>query len=149
MSTQKQDFGRIMAIDLGEKRIGIALSDPTRLLASSHTVLERTSRRDDFARYQAIIEEYGVTLVLMGLPLSLDGSDSAMTSWVRDYSAECATVISTPLQLWDETFTTRQAHNSMKARGTTHYKKRKERIDAVAAAFLLQDYLDAHALPST
>ncbi|NJN06194.1 MAG: pre-16S rRNA-processing nuclease YqgF, partial [Rhodobacteraceae bacterium] len=66
-------------------------------------------RRDDFARYQAIIEEYGVTLVLMGLPLSLDGSDSAMTSWVRDYSAECATVISTPLQLWDETFTTRQA----------------------------------------
>lgn len=137
-----------MAIDLGEKRIGIALSDPTHLLASSHTVLERMSRRDDFARYQAIIDAFDVTLVLMGLPLSLDGSDSAMTRWVRDYSAECAAAISVPLQLWDETYTTKQAHTSLKARGVSHHNKRKERVDAVAAAFLLQDYLDAHTLPS-
>lgn len=131
-----------MAIDPGEKRIGIALSDPTRLLAKSHTVLNRASRADDFARYQNIIDTYGVTLVLMGLPLKLDGSDSPMTAWVRDYSAACAAAISVPMQLWDETLTSQRAHDSLKARGIAHHQRRKERVDAVAAAFLLQDFLD-------
>ena len=131
-----------MAIDPGEKRIGVALSDPTRLLASSHTVLQRASRAEDFSRYQDIIDQFGVTLVLMGLPLKLDGSDSPMTTWVRDYSAACAAAISVPLRLWDETFTSQRAHDSLKKRGIAHHQRRKARVDAVAAAFLLQDFLD-------
>ena len=108
-----------MAIDLGEKRIGIALSDPTRMLASAHSVIKRSSRKADFAQYQQIIAANDVTLIVMGLPLTLDGGDSATTRWVRDYAAHLAAEITVPLQLWDETYTTKQAHASMQARGMT------------------------------
>jgi putative Holliday junction resolvase len=131
-----------MAIDLGEKRIGIALSDPTRMLASAHSVIKRSSRKADFAQYQQIIAENDVTLVIMGLPLTLDGGDSPTTLWVRDYASQLATVITVPLQLADETYTTKQAHASMQARGMSDHRKRRERVDAVAAAFILQNYLD-------
>ncbi len=131
-----------MAIDLGEKRIGIALSDPTRRLAKAHSVVKRTARKADFAQYQQLIATHDVTLVIMGLPLTLDGGDSPTTRWVRDYASQLATVIDVPLQLWDETYSTKQAHASMEARGVHDRRKRRERVDAVAAAFILQNYLD-------
>ena len=131
-----------MAIDLGEKRIGIALSDPTRMLASAHSVIKRSSRKADFAQYQQIIAANDVTMIVMGLPLTLDGGDSATTRWVRDYAAQLASEITVPLKLWDETYTTKQAHASMQARGMHDRRKRRDRVDAVAAAFILQNYLD-------
>ncbi len=134
--------GPILGIDLGEKRIGLAVSDAGRMLARSYGVLSRKSRREDFARYNQIIAERGVTLVVMGLPLLTDGSDSATTAWVRHYSAELTENIPVPLELWDEHATSQQAAASLSERGV-RTKKQKERIDAVAAAFILQSYLDA------
>src|SRR5690606_9744806 len=88
--------GPILGIDLGEKRIGLAVSDAGRMLARSYGVMSRKSRREDFARYNQIIAERGITLVVMGLPLLADGSDSATTAWVRHYSAELAENIPVP-----------------------------------------------------
>lgn len=133
--------GRIMAIDLGEKRIGIALSDPERFLAKSHAVIKRTSRAADFAKYQNIIAEQKVTLVVMGLPLYSDGSDSDQTRWVRHYSAELAENLTVPVVLQDETDTSIRAEKSLIARGASR-KKRKANLDAVAAAFILENYLE-------
>jgi putative Holliday junction resolvase len=135
--------GKIMALDLGEKRIGVALSDDTCTIASSHTVLARKSRQEDFQRYAAIIAEHNVSLLVMGLPIPLSGVEGQRAAWVRDYSEELRGHIDVPLVFWDESLSTKQAEASLRARGKRG-KKIKERVDAVAAAFILQDYLDAH-----
>lgn len=133
---------RIMALDMGEKRIGIALSDETQLLARSYEVLLRTSRKADFARLKEIACTEDVGFLVVGLPLTLDGDEGPLVPWIRDYTAALAAVLQLPYTFWDETFTSQQASASMRARGT---KAREQRdwIDAVAAAFILQDFLDA------
>lgn len=136
---------RIMALDLGEKRIGIALSDPSGTIATPHSTLKRTSRKADFAHYQALIAQHEVGRVVVGLPTKLDGQDSQMTRWVRDYAADLVTHIAVPLVLHDETFTSNMADAALRERGFGR-KKRQDHIDAVAAAIFLQDYLETHAL---
>ncbi len=132
-----------MAIDLGEKRIGIALSDPLRMVAKGHSVIKRKSRREDFARYQQIIKEQAITLVVMGLPVPLGGVEGAKAAWVRDYTADLQTHLTIPIVLWDEALTSKRAEESLRAQGRK-LKKIKQRVDAVAAAFILQDYLEAN-----
>lgn len=133
-----------MALDLGEKRIGVAISDVTRTIAKAYGVLSRKSRKEDFQRYANIIAEQKATLLIMGLPIPLSGVEGQRAAWVRDYTAELAQHIPIPVEFWDESFSTKQAEASLRARGRRG-KKVKERVDEVAAAFILQDYLDAHA----
>lgn len=137
--------GRVMALDLGSKRIGVAVSDPTRLIASSYGVVLRSSRQDDFARYLEIIAEQEITLLVVGLPTRSDGSDSDTAVWIRDYMAEFSLRVELPIVFWDESHSTVRAEQSLHLRGR-YGKKAKERIDAVAAAIILQDYLDAHSV---
>jgi putative Holliday junction resolvase len=137
--------GRVMAIDLGEKRIGLAISDPLRLVAQAHSVIKRKSRREDFARYQQVIAEQDITLVVMGLPVPLSGIEGDKAAWVRDYSADLQTHLTVPVILWDEALSTKRAEASLRAQGRK-LKKIKERVDAVAAAFILQDYLEANEI---
>jgi putative holliday junction resolvase len=139
-----EDKGKILAIDLGEKRIGLAVSDETRTIATGFGVLTRKSRREDFERYAEIIEAQRITLIVMGLPITLSGEEGQRAAWIRDYSAELSQNITIPLEFWDERFSTKQAQASLHARGKRG-KKMRARVDAVAAAFILQDYLDAHA----
>ena len=134
--------GRVMALDLGEKRIGVAVSDETRLVARSYGVIRRKSRAEDYARYAAIIEEQKVALLVVGLPLMLDGSEGEKANWTRDYAAELSNHISVPLILWDEALTTVEAEASLRARGIRG-KKARQQVDAVAAAFILQSYLES------
>ena len=135
--------GRILAIDLGEKRIGTALCDPRQRFAKAHAVLKRRSRKEDFARISNIVVEQKIVFVVMGLPLPLGGGESETTRWVRHYSADLAGNLTVPLVLWDESFSTRQAQELLRERGVKHWRKRREQVDAVAAAFILQSYLDA------
>jgi putative Holliday junction resolvase len=139
-----EEKGKVLAIDLGEKRIGLAISDETRTIATGYDVLPRKSRREDFERLLEIIEEQKITLVVMGLPITLSGEEGQRAAWVHDYSADLNKHISVPLEFWDERYSTKQAEASLHARGKRG-KKARERVDAVAAAFILQDYLDAHA----
>lgn len=133
---------RLMALDLGEKRIGIALSDELHMIASAHAVVERTSRRADFEQIGAIAREFDVGRLVVGLPVHLDGNEGPFTAWVRDYTAELAETLGLPYTFWDESFTSKQASESMRARGI-RAREQRGRLDAVAAAFILQDYLDA------
>ena len=135
--------GKVMAIDLGEKRIGVAVSDELRMVASGHSVFERTSRAADFAHIQELVAAEKIRLLVMGLPVTLSGEDSRQTTWVRDYTADLETHLDIPIIFWDESLTTRQAEASLRARGKRG-RQMKERIDAVAAAFILQSYLDAN-----
>lgn len=136
--------GRVMALDLGEKRIGVAISDPTQTIAQSYDVILRKSRTEDYAAYGRIVEKEQITLLVVGLPLTLRGKESQKSAWVRDYTGEMAAHLDIPIEFWDEALTTVQAAESLRARGKRG-KKARARIDAVAAAFILQSYLDAHA----
>lgn len=133
---------RIMALDIGEKRIGVALSDETQLIARSYEVLPRTSRRADFARLAEIAAQENVGFLVVGLPLELNGTEGPLVPWIRDYAAALAKALHLPHTFWDETFTSQQASASLRARGVTA-REQRGRLDAVAAAFILQDYLDA------
>ena len=137
--------GRVMALDLGSKRIGVAISDPTRTIAQSYGVVKRKSREADFARYLQIMTEQQVTLLLVGLPTTAEGEDSETAVWIRDYIAEFSQQCAVPIQFWDESFTTVQAEESLRQRGTRG-KKARQQVDAVAAAFILQTFLDAEQM---
>ncbi len=133
-----------MALDLGSARVGVAVSDETRLIAQSYGVIKRKSRAEDFARYGRIIAEEKITLLVIGLPTKADGSDSDTAVWIRDYAADLQRQIDVPITFWDESYSTVKAEKSLRQRGKRG-KKARQRVDAVAAAFILQSYLDAQA----
>lgn len=134
--------GKVMALDLGEKRIGIALSDSLQIVASGYEVWTRKSRREDFAHYAAIIAKQEITLLVVGLPIPFSGVEGPRAAWVRDYTAELQQHLPIPVLFWDEALTSKQAEASLRERGQRG-KKARERVDAVAAAFILQSFLDA------
>jgi len=134
--------GRILSLDLGEKRIGVAVSDPSQTVARVIRVIARTSRQKDFEEISTIVAQEGVTGLLVGLPVQPDGGEGALAGWMRDYAVDLSRYLALPLLLLDETLTTQRAGVSMRARGI-RAKEQRGRVDAVAAAILLQDYLDS------
>jgi putative Holliday junction resolvase len=132
-----------MALDLGEKRIGVAVSDETALIARSYTVFNRTSRSADFLKISRIIDQENITLLIIGLPIPLSGVEGSKAAWVRDYGADLAQQLEIDIEFWDESLSTVAAEDSLRQRGI-HRQKRRQQVDAVAAAFILQTYLDAH-----
>lgn len=131
---------RVLALDLGDKRIGVALSDLTGLIARPLLVLKRTSRVADFAAIARMVAEHHVEQVVAGLPISMNGSEGQQAAWVRDYTAALAAALPVPVALWDERLTTEAAAAIMRAQGK---RPGRQWIDAVAAAVILQSYLDA------
>ncbi len=138
-------MARALALDLGTKRIGVAASDATRTLASPVTVLERRgSRAADHKAIVAIIEEYEADVVVVGLPLSLSGKESHASRLIRGEVAEFESSLPVPVVLYDERFTTAAAHASLMERKMKADARRRV-VDKVAAAVLLQNWLDAQA----
>ena len=134
--------GRALALDLGEKRIGVAVSDPTRTIAKSLLVLRRKSRKEDYERIARILVEQKANLLVVGLPVPLSGVEGDKAAWVRDYTAELQQHVDVDVALWDEALTTVQAYDSLRQRGK-RARQAKNWVDAVAAAFILQSYLDS------
>jgi putative Holliday junction resolvase len=133
---------RVLALDLGTKRIGVAVSDPGQVLASPHTVLARARRRaDDHRAIAAVVEEVGAERVVVGLPLALDGSTGPAAQAALAEVDELAAALPVPVETWDERLTTVAADRSMQARGMKAPARRKV-VDQVAAAVLLQSWLD-------
>ncbi len=133
---------RHLALDLGNRRIGVAVSDTLGIVARPVEVFERASRKEDFVTIASRIDEYGVDIVVCGLPLNMDGTEGSQAEWVRDYSTALAEAVSVPVVLWDERLTTEDAREILHTQGKPI---EKDWLDAVAAAVILQNYLDAHA----
>jgi len=131
---------RTLALDLGNRRIGVAISDTLGMFARPLEVFLRTSRVADFSHIQALIDADRVQSVVAGLPLNMDGTEGQQAAWVRDYAAALGEAISMPVILWDERLTTEEAKDILRAQGK---RPNKDWIDAVAAAVILQSYLDA------
>jgi putative Holliday junction resolvase len=134
------EHGRIMAVDYGTVRLGIALSDGLRMAANAHEVIAANAP-DLIERLMVIIDEYGVTAVVVGLPIALNGSDTSSTAGARKLAARFTVSFGVPVVLYDERFTTNVAERSLLAADTSR-RKRRQMVDKVAAAVLLQGYLD-------
>jgi putative Holliday junction resolvase len=138
---------RIVGLDVGERRIGVAVSDATRTLARPIGVLQATGLERDAPRVAAdevarlADEEDGVSSIVVGLPAHLDGSASPMTPRVRTFAAELERLTELPVTLQDERLTSREAESRL-AVHEKNWRARKAKLDAAAAAIILQDYLD-------
>jgi putative Holliday junction resolvase len=135
---------RILALDVGERRIGVAVSDPTQTLARSLLVLDRRRVGSVMERVGTLVQEQGVQRVVVGYPLSLGGGVSAQTERVRLFAEALAQALDVPVELWDERYSTVEAESILRGRGMRSLKRRRW-VDATAAAVILQDYLDALA----
>ena len=132
---------RYMALDLGSQYIGIALSDTLGMIARPLKVIRRTSRVNDYKIYNQLVVEYNVQAIIVGLPFNMDGSEGRQAKWVRDYIQEFTQTTTIPITLWDERLTTEMASEILR---DNNKQPTKANIDAVAAAVILQSYLDAH-----
>jgi putative Holliday junction resolvase len=136
-------MGRVLCIDYGARRHGIALSDALRMTARGLLVLERPrTRAEEFARIAALVREHEADLVVMGLPLQMDGSPGTHHDEVLSYAKALTEFLGVDVHLVDERRTTMQAEHHLRRVGSGGWKKRKARVDAVAAAIILQSYLD-------
>ena len=139
--------GRILALDVGDKRVGVAISDETQTLARSLMVLQRSSKAQDFETLAQLVREYNLVAIVVGLPLLADGAEGQQAHKIRNYAlalseALTAQELTTPLVFYDESYSTNTAAELMIAGGRSR-RDRQQRIDAVAAAVILQNYLDA------
>lgn len=142
-ATQPDPPGRVAGIDFGTVRIGIALSDPDRVLA---TPVENYTRRgvdEDARRFKRLVEEEQVVLFVVGLPVHLDGGESQKSLEARRFGQWLAEVTQVPVEFYDERFTSVEAEQFLLGADLTR-KRRKKRLDMVAAQIMLSAYLESH-----
>lgn len=132
---------RILALDVGDRRIGAAVSDPTGLLARPLTIIARRGTAADIEAVCKLAEEHKAAKVIVGLPLSLDGRVGPQAERVKDFAGKLGTSLSIPLELRDERFSTATVKEQRLESGRK-MKKRRAPDDAEAAAVILQSYLD-------
>ena len=134
--------GRILALDLGGRRIGLAVSDELGLTAQGLDTLERRNKRTDLAILTKLIRERGVTEILMGNPLNMRGDAGRQSNWVEEFAAALRKHTGLPVRLWDERLTTVEASRVLRESGIG-IEKRAAAVDRLSAVILLQSYLDS------
>ncbi len=134
---------RILGVDYGTKRIGLAMSDPLRILATAYATLDNTE--GVWSELKSIVTKENIEFAVVGMPLNLKGEEGIKATEVRRFIEELKARVDIEVVLWDERFTTSLAHHYRLASGMRKKQRRnsKERIDAAAAAVILQDFLDS------
>jgi putative Holliday junction resolvase len=135
---------RILALDHGSKRIGIAVSDELKMIAQPLEFIPAEPFADVLARLKELIHDKELELILVGLPRNMDGSYGPAALRVQDFVAALRGALTVPIRTWDERLTSAQA-NRVLIQGNVRRDKRKEKVDKMAAAILLQSYLDSLA----
>ena len=131
---------RIMGIDYGDARTGIAISDLLCSIVGSTTVIPSRNREKAIADIVRIARENEVGQIVVGLPRNMDGTEGVRAQLCREFAQELETATGLPVQMWDERRTTVEAHNIL-SQHNYHGQKRKNTVDAVAAALILEGYL--------
>ena len=137
---------KLLALDVGDRRVGVAVSDLSGLIATPLTVIRRSSKVEDFAKIARLVREQRAEGLVIGHPLNTDGSAGPQARRVERYAAAMSEALgldglSVPMIMWDEHGSTQRAQALMISAGRSA-KDRRQRIDAAAAAVILQDYLD-------
>jgi putative Holliday junction resolvase len=133
---------RVLAIDHGTKRMGIAISDELKMIAQPLEYIPAEPFAKFLERLKEILREKEVELIVVGLPRNMDGSYGPAALKVQEFVAALKTALTLPIQMWDERLTSAQA-NRFLLQGNVRRAQRKEKVDKTAAAILLQAYLDS------
>lgn len=133
---------RIVGIDHGDRHFGLALSDEDEFIATPHDVLH--GEQEVIDEIEALIQDEGVGLIVVGLPLNMDGSIGPRARKVEAFCDRLSARFGLPIELWDERLTTLQAEQALRASGLSA-RKRRDRVDKVAAQILLQSFLDSRS----
>ena len=133
---------RILALDLGKKRIGLAISDPLGITAQGLPNIVRTNKRTDLSALEQLAREREVGLILMGNPINMRGAEGRQSAWVREFGAAIETRIGLPVTFWDERLTSVEAGRVLRSSGIS-IEKRAAAVDRLSAVILLQSYLDS------
>jgi putative Holliday junction resolvase len=136
---------RILALDHGTRRIGVAISDELKMIAQPLEYIPAEPFADVLARIKEIIREKEVELILVGMPRNMDGSYGPAALKVQEFTAALRDAVTVPIQTWDERLTSAQAQRFL-IQGGVRRNQRKEKVDKTAAAILLQSYLDSSSL---
>jgi putative Holliday junction resolvase len=134
---------RVLGLDIGERRVGVAISDSGARVATPHDVMDAHSVTGERALMD-IVEEWDVGLVVIGIPVSLDGSEGSQATRIREVGDELAGRLPVPVVYHDERLTSAEAGRRMAEAGLSE-KERRGKVDMVAAALILQSYLDTSA----
>lgn len=139
--------GRILGLDFGDRRIGVALSDPLAVTAQPLTTLERVSWKSDLGRIRDLVREHEVSRIVVGMPLGMDGGRNERVRLTEEFMERLRAATALPVDAWDERLTTVQAERIM-LEGDVSRARRRRAIDRLAAVIILQAYLDARAVRS-
>ena len=131
--------GRILALDPGERRVGIAVSDATGIIAQGLDTFDRRMDGDLVAHLKRLAHEYDVTHIIVGNPISLSGREGEASALARRLADQIREGVGLPVELWDERLSSTEAHRVLAGSGAG-----KKAVDRVAAVIILQGYLDAH-----
>ena len=134
---------RYLCLDLGRRRIGVAISDPDGLLARPLTTIHVKSTNDTIANVLRLLTEQGAGALVIGLPLQLNGEEGIEAGRARAFAAKLAAQTVAPITMWDERLTSVVADRMLLDSGVRTQKKRQQIIDQTAAAVILQSYLDS------
>jgi len=145
-SAQSARFGRILALDLGKKRIGLAISDALGITAQGLPTFARTRIREDLSRLIELMRDREVTLLLIGKPLHMSGQNSRQGEYTVEFGERLRRKSGLPVVYWDERLTTVEAERVLRAGGAT-LEQRKKAVDRLAAVLLLESYLDSISQP--
>jgi len=136
---------RILSLDVGTKRIGVAVSDELGITAQHKEAIQRTNLPEDFKKIKEIIEAFQIGGIIVGYPISLDGSEGPQAKYVLEFVEKLKMELSIPVGLWDERLSS-VAVNKLMLEGDLTRKKRKKRIDSLSAQWILQGYLESKRL---
>jgi putative holliday junction resolvase len=139
------NHGRVLALDLGKRRIGLAMSDELGLTAQGLETLERTNIRSDLARLGEIASQNNVSTILIGNPIHMNGQEGRQSGHAHDFGARLQIATGLPVEYWDERLTTVEAQRVLRQSGIS-IEKRASAVDRLAAVILLESYLDSRQL---
>lgn len=138
---------RYLALDVGSKRIGVAVSDELGLIAQPVLTLERRRKtREDLRSLARLARRYGVAAIIVGNPLHMSGEESPRSGRTQAFAAELGELTGLPIHMWDERLTTHQAHQVLYEAGHARQEHRRV-VDQVAATLILQSFLDENKEP--
>ena len=143
LKSQLPKYRSLLAFDYGEKRLGVAVSDLLLMTANPLKIIYRTSLEKDIEEIKKIIEEKEVGAIIYGLPLQMNGNEGKTTEMVKDFAQKIAKEINLPYAFWDERLSSRAVETFFIKEIDMSRSKRKEKLDASAAAYILQGVLDS------
>ena len=136
--------GRILALDVGSKTIGRAVSDPLGITAQGLETIRRKNKRTDYEELAQTITQYGVTEIVVGYPLRLSGAEGSQSMKMKEFAEELKRRFGLPVHLWDERLTSAQANRVLRE-AELSIQKRAKAVDRLAAVLILQSFMEARS----